>query len=54
VTAADVTATRVDMLAMTNHIRATDIRGKTFGLPGRLSAAIRGIPSTPAMSATSR
>lgn len=30
VTSAEVSATRVDMLAMSNHIRATDIRGKTF------------------------
>lgn len=41
VTAAEVTATRVDMLAMTNHIRATDIRGKTFEFFG---SAVGGHP----------
>ena len=41
VTAAEVSATRVDMLAMTNHIKATDIRGKTFEFFG---SAVGGHP----------
>jgi hypothetical protein len=41
VTAAEVSATRVDMLAMSNYIRATDIRGKTFEFFG---SAVGGHP----------